>query len=164
MKPAGPPRRSSEAGFSLFEILTVMVVIGIVANIAIPATLCVMERGRATAIVADFKLVEQAAIEFHRDQGKCPRDAKRGRLPKDLRDYLVGKIVWSDPIRGLEYEWEYWIKKNGKPKKKKTGIAVGFSVRTKDRDLLAMIDKVYDGPFKLTSRKRGTFVIEPLTP
>ena len=61
----------------------------------------------------------------------------------------------------IQYDWDHWINRKGKARKPRTGVAVGFSVRTRDREMLAMIKEVWDRE-TYSTRDRVTFIIEPV--
>jgi hypothetical protein len=60
----------------------------------------------------------------------------------------------------IQYDWDNWLNRKGLPRKPRTGVAIGFSVRTRDRELLAMIKDVWDRD-AYSTRDRVTFIIEP---
>jgi hypothetical protein len=61
----------------------------------------------------------------------------------------------------IQYEWDNWINRKGLPRKPRTGVAIGFSVRTRDREMLAMIKNVWEGK-SYSTRDGLTFIIEPV--
>lgn len=163
MSPSRPWRyRHAQAGFSLIEVMTVMAVVGIVVNIAIPAWSYAIDRARAVSVVTDFRAIHQAAQQHYRDLGSYPEDGAAGEKPADLDEYLQGAIRWVHSGPDYTYDWEYWVKENGEPEKPASGVLVGLSVHTGDAEILARISAVYDGPFLMTGPERGTFVIEPI--
>lgn len=149
-------RKSTQNGLTLVEILIVVAIIGILANIAIPNLVEAMYRARATRILADFKIVEDAAIRYFIDHNEFPRDRRRGRMPPELEPYLEGRVQWRHP--DYEYDWENWSRR--RRGRGRAGILVGFTVFSRNERLLTTLDKVYDGPYLYVRRRRRTFPIQ----
>ncbi len=155
---------SNEGGFTLIEMLIVVAIIGILANIAIPVVRNNMYKAKAIRVVSDFLKVRRAAFEYYRDHGSYPRDYYPGKEPSELKPYLKGTVAWRYPVKGVLYDWENWVRRDGKPKHRWTKVLYGFSVTTRDRELIDAIRKVYDGPFHYTLGRNYTFVIDPVPP
>ncbi len=155
--------KTRQRGFTLVEVLVVVAIIGILANIAIPKVLEALRRAQAASVVADYLTIRQAVVEYQRDNSVYPRDRNYDRAERELGPYLEGRVEWNRPELGIRYDWENWVRKNGKPKHKKTGVLYGISVRTENTDLMEAISTIYDGEFKLTLRDRYTFVLEPIS-
>ena len=148
-----------ERAFSLIEFLIVFAVIGIIANIAIPAYVHAQLRTRATAIMTDFVSVRNSAQDYYNQNHVWPPDRGAGREPPEFSSYLQGRVRWNqDDVR---YDWQNWVKKDGQPnnKAKRSGVTVGFSVRTKDKKLLAMLENVWGNPLNSTYGWGVTFPI-----
>lgn len=151
--------KSSQQGFTLVELLVVVAIIGILANIAIPNTLRAMKRAQASSVIGDYLLIRQAVFEYHRDNGFYPRDRNKWRADRELGAYLDDRVDWTRDDLSVEYDWENWIRTNGRPKHKRTGVAYGISVRTENTALTEAINEIYDGEFKRTLRNRYTVVM-----
>jgi len=151
-----------EAGFTLIELLTVVAIIGILVNIAVPALRHQIKRAQAARVVTDFLAVQRAALQYYADHGSFPRDYHPGKEPPEFVPYLKHAVNWRRPIPGSRYDWENWVRRNGKPKHKWTGVLYGFSITTRDMDLVHAIEDIYDGPFHYTLGRNYTFVIQPL--
>jgi len=151
--------RHDRRGYSMIELLIVLALIGIVANIAIPAYNHARLRTEATALMADFVSVRNSAQDYHNQNGEWPRDRGAGREPPELSSYLHGRVRWNQG--DVRYDWQNWLGADGQPKNKakRSGVAVGFSVRAKDKELLAMLERVWGNPLNKTYGWGVTFPI-----
>ena len=59
-----PARRRDEAGAGILELLIVVAIVGILANITVPLLLYAVKRAQAQSIINDFLVVQQAAIQY----------------------------------------------------------------------------------------------------
>ena len=155
--PAG--RRSREAGFSLLELLIVCAVIGIIANILIPALYSALYRAKAARIMEDYNLVRTMASQHYVDHSFFPAETGPGIEPPELSSYLQGRLVWTHP--DYQYDWELWVDSSGNPTQPATGVIVGFSIVTTDPALAAAVHKIFKGTVLDTVPNHTTFIIEP---
>lgn len=65
-------RRSSDSGFTIVELLIVIVVIGILAAIVIVAFSGIQDRANSAAVQSDLKNFGKMATLFHADNGAYP--------------------------------------------------------------------------------------------
>ena len=92
---------SNSRGFSLIELLTVVVVLGILAGIALPTLRGATYRADAAKVVSDMEAVRFAVFEFREDNARLPGTAAWGTTPPDLAPYLD---QMSFTYRDLEYK------------------------------------------------------------
>ncbi len=85
----GTPRR----GFTLIELAVVLAILGIIANILIPALLLQLQKARALEIVAEFRAIRDAYLQYEADQGTSPRAWNRARAHPDLEPYLQHAVI-----------------------------------------------------------------------
>lgn len=146
-----------QRGFTLVEVLIVVAIIGILANIAISQVQEALWRARAASIVSDFVLVRKAALEFYRDNNRMPKNGTVAKPATELDPYLEGKVKWIAPNRWVgAYVWENW---EGKKHAERTGILYGFSLKQPNPGLVEAIARIYDGPFYETVYQKYTFPI-----
>jgi prepilin-type N-terminal cleavage/methylation domain-containing protein len=102
------PRKSSPAAFTLVEIMVVVVIIGLLAAMAIPAFQRSRERSLAARITNDFRQYDSAFQRFSMENGQPPAaPAAGGTIPAGMAGYLPaaytqgsvmgGSYVWSGP-------------------------------------------------------------------
>ena len=151
--------RSREAGFSLLELLIVCAVIGIIANIMIPALYSALYRAKAARIMEDFNLVRTMASQHYVDHSFFPAETGPGVEPPELSSYIQGRLVWTHP--DYQYDWELWVDGSGNPTQPGTGVLVGFSIVTSDPALASAVHKIFKGTVLDTIPNHTTFVIEP---
>ena len=102
-------KRKSDSGFTLIELMIVIVIIGILATMLIPKIMNAPDDAKRTAAKADIKTIESALKLYRLDTGTYPtteqglealiRKPDMAPVPKKWRDggYLDGTSVPKDP-------------------------------------------------------------------
>ena len=152
---AGTSRRKSRtAGFTIVELLIVIVVIGILATITIVAYNGIQQRARDTARKSDIATIQKALELYHIDNGGYPACSSapyqpgggRGSCYSDsggLVAALVPKYVNSlpiDPINNTDYRYRYFY-----GSKKTTDTS--YSGSADDNYILIIGYESQDGPY-----------------
>ena len=107
------PRSEGRGGFSLIELLTVIVVLGILATIAIPRFREAADRADAAVIVEDARTILQAGVVAFYENGQFPPDAAAGERPEALEPYLPGTdFIYEGTI---PYTWRTGVDAAGDP-------------------------------------------------
>ena len=145
-------------GFTLVELLVVILLLGILVRLAIPAYQSVTLRARAAAALSEIKTVQLAAYSYNIDTGKWPADVYPGIIPPELEPYLDDPGAFRGD--GYQLDWENWVLPDGSPMHPQTGVLLGISIVTEsDRLGQALVDLVGSGAAKYTLGENYTFVI-----
>jgi Tfp pilus assembly protein PilE len=73
-------QRTSERGITLFELLMVCGIIGLIAAIAIPIYQTALMKARRVALAGDFHELYTGFMRYHIDFGQFPSDSGGGAL------------------------------------------------------------------------------------
>jgi len=93
-------------GFTLVEIMIVVVVIGLLAAMAIPAFERSRINGNASRLANDFR-VFAGAFETHAlETGTWADDGNGNALPATVQPYLEGTSWTEAPVKGGWWDWE----------------------------------------------------------
>lgn len=78
----GGPRAPSRLGFTLIELVVVIVIIGIIAAIAMPSYQGLRERAQVAGAIAEVANLQQEIVEFRLLNNRLPTDL--GEIGRDL--------------------------------------------------------------------------------
>jgi len=94
------------AGFTLVEVLVVMIILGLLSGIALLKYLDMRATAKTAALAADFRAVTVAALNYYADNNEWPAESGPGQVPNGLRGYLPGGLTETleRPDYVLDYE------------------------------------------------------------
>lgn len=96
-------RRARRGGFTLIELVVVVLIVGILAAIAIPRYQEAVARADAAHILGDVNTIRLAAFEFLSSEGRFPSAGPFGSPPEEMEDLLPGGYDFEH--KGVEYRW-----------------------------------------------------------
>ncbi len=155
---AAMPRAADRpAGFTLVEILIVVVILGIIAAIVIPEITVGQEDTSAATFAANLRIAFEGVRLYRQKHFTYPADYGPGIVPKELVAYTKG-LKWDKPTPiGGKWDWDY----------KQFGYTAGVSVYLPDRsdEEMTRVDAILDDGDLITGafRKRNNgyiYVIE----
>ena len=128
-------RRRRSAGFTLVEIMIVVVIIGFLASMAIPAFQRVRRNVQNTAFANDLRLARNAAEQYIMEVGTYPPDGAAG-MPSELSPYMPSRINDGPTPVGGVWDWDY----------EQFGFKAGISVYKPTADAAQMqeVDRLVD--------------------
>lgn len=148
----------TDRGFTLVEIMVVVVIIGVLAGLALPAIAKVKQKALGARFMNDLRIARGMADLYVHEKGDWPPDGNAG-MPSELLEYLP-PAQWSRTpcIRGF-WDWDYNV----------FGFTAGLSVEnyTGPDSQLVAVDKAIDdgdlstGTFRKTSAVRVSLIFEP---
>lgn len=147
--------RSTEAGFTLLELLIVVAVIGVLAAIAIPNYQSSRDRAKAAVVVAELRNFSSAFFAFYTTNLEFPPDNHEA-IPPGMENLLPPQFEQTTAIGG-RYNWEG---PDGYPY---AGISISSGAEPR---LAQLVDKIMDdgnpgsGRFRITSNGRPTYILE----
>jgi general secretion pathway protein G len=97
---AEPNRRKSEQGFTLLELMIVMVIIGILAAIAVPAYVNAVRSAREATLKADLYTMRRAIDSYTVDKQKAPQS---------LEDLVQAGYLKSMPVDPFTHRSDTWV-------------------------------------------------------
>jgi prepilin-type N-terminal cleavage/methylation domain-containing protein len=115
------------AGFTIVELLTVMIVLGVLASIALLKYIDLRHRARAAQAAGDLQAVRIAAYSAWYETGTWPAEVGPGTVPAGLVSYLPQNFSFSRPDYTLD--WESFVPPGGGPT---AGMQVGVVITSAD--------------------------------
>ena len=116
-------------GFTLVELMVVVIIIGMLSTIAVPKFKDVRRKATATQIMGDFDVIRHAALSFYVDSSYFPDQAGSGVIPPGLVRYLPNGFTFKNPQWTIAFE--NWTAVDSK-EYLETGVAIGVSFTTPD--------------------------------
>jgi len=144
--------RLGSRGFTLVELLLVVVIIGLLSGIAQPSLHRALVKARAADVIGDLNVIKAAILTYRADLNAWPPDRNRGIIPPGLADYLPAGFSFKNPDYTLDYD-DWSTKKN-------TPFAIGLTYISNDRELgVAVLDMLGKNIWSDRSTKY-TWIIE----
>lgn len=156
---SGPRKpRLGRRGVTLIELLTVIVVIGILANIALPLYQNVSERADAAKVMSDYNAVKVGAFSYFSEQNTFPPSGAAGAVPPELVDFMPEgfRFTYGDAT----YRWRRWALPNGAPGGGTQQWVLGFTVASPNPFLLKAIENQFKGRITQSVNGQLTMLID----
>lgn len=82
-------------GFTLIEVLLVLVILGILAGLALPGVSVAIAKGDAAKVVSDARNIKVALRSYLESGGTLPRSRRWGQAPQGLEDHLPENMTFT---------------------------------------------------------------------
>jgi prepilin-type N-terminal cleavage/methylation domain-containing protein len=128
--------RRRRAGFTIVELLTVMILIGVLASIAILKYIDLRHRARASAAAGDLQAVRIAAYSAWYETGSWAGEVGPGVVPPGLVQYLPQNFSFNRPEYTLD--WENFVPPGGGPS---STMQVGVVITSADPRLRTALEQ-----------------------
>lgn len=149
-------RRKGRPGFTIVELLIVLLIVAILAGLAVPAYGKISLRARATAALADIEAIRTAAFAYNADTNRWPADVSRGIVPPELKPYLGEGFSFERGSYLLD--WDNWGL--GNADRSGRTVLLGVSLVTSEEALGdALVNLVGDKAAAFTIGEHYTFII-----
>ncbi|MEM9166776.1 MAG: prepilin-type N-terminal cleavage/methylation domain-containing protein [Planctomycetota bacterium] len=93
------------AGFTLLELVIVVVVLGVLAGVAVPRITHAGANARVNAAAKEFRQFEMALRLYHAHHGAFPPNQLSGVYPPELEGYYDEAYFNRAPPFGYEWDW-----------------------------------------------------------
>ena len=132
------PHPAAPRGFTLVEILIVVVILGVLAAIVVPAFGSAIGESRQGAFVSSLKAMVTGAELYQADTGMYLEDGSSGTIPTGLERYVdPSEFENGTPLGG---EWDTEFQDNGFT----SAIGVHFDADDPGDSFMEEVDALFD--------------------
>jgi prepilin-type N-terminal cleavage/methylation domain-containing protein len=93
-------------GFTLVELVAVIIVLAVLAAVAVPRYFDYRERAIASATIRDLRVINRAILAYNIDTGDWPVDVNQGVMPPEIANRLTGNPFRQPAPLGGWYDWQ----------------------------------------------------------
>jgi len=131
---------SRHRGFTLIEVLVVVVILAVLATIVIASFAVSVDDAKKSAFVSNLRAFARAAERYSFETGEYLEDSSSGELPADFDQYVnVGSWVGGTPIGGV---WDAEFNSFGVASA--LGVHFDGTGETRDDAYMTTIDDIFD--------------------
>lgn len=94
----------SRRGYTIIELLMVMIVVSILAGLAILRYIDLRQHAEVASIVSDLNNVRLGAYNYWADRDSFPPDAGAGVMPTGMEQYMGSSFKFAKPQYTLDWE------------------------------------------------------------
>jgi prepilin-type N-terminal cleavage/methylation domain-containing protein len=138
--------RARRSGFTLVEMLLVVVIISVLAGLAIPNYQNVVTKAKAANILGQIDVVNHAVESYLGDNNSWPAEAAVGAVPTGITNYLPANFSFTG--EDYQLDWE-----NG-------GGLIGVAVVTNNEGLGNALVQLAGAGRWFVSGNRYTFILD----
>jgi prepilin-type N-terminal cleavage/methylation domain-containing protein len=133
------PARHASRGFTLTEIMIVVIIIGLLCALAIPAFYVARISVQNTRFINDLRVASHAFEQYIMEHRTYPPDRTPGQVPPGMADYLRG-MKWTQ-VNSIGGQWDWDYQQFGC----KAGVSVYFGSRNEDARMTEIDRRIDDG-------------------
>lgn len=102
------PGHATYRGFTLVEIMVVVVIIGLLAALALPAFQRSQRASQNARAINDFRIFVQAFEVYNTQNGSWPPNASAGQIPTGMsRDFKEDAWQANPNVLGGRWNWDW---------------------------------------------------------
>jgi len=148
---------SRRGGFTFIELLVTLIIVGILANIAIPMMQTMKTRANAARVLSDFDVIRQAAYDAYASHDSFPPTGNWGQVPPDMVQSLPNGFKFQ--YQDVNYRWQLLGTAEGNPLAPGQPL-LGLELQSENLDLMSAILAGYHGALAFGGPDDFTLVIE----
>lgn len=119
----GLARDARVRGFTLVELIAIIVVLAILSGVAIPKVLNLRTRAMVSSTARSWKVLERAVNQYMMDNGNVPPpNVNDALMPPELNAYLSNSDFTRTPPTGGMWDYDEWSAFGG------AGVGLSVSV------------------------------------
>ncbi len=135
--------------YTLMEIMVVVVIIGLLASIALPAFKRILLKTHATTVVNNMRQFSSSFEQYSMEHGYWPADADENEMPVGMETEIKAQIWHQGVPGGHLYEWDF----------DQLNIIAAISIRPKDGNNSDPIFQAIDEMLDDGDIETGNFVL-----
>lgn len=144
-------------GFTIIELLVTLIIVGILANIAIPLMGVVKTRADAARVLSDFDVIRGAAYDVYATHDSFPPSGNFGQVPPWFVSSLPAGFKFQ--YKDVQYRWQLLGTAQGNPLSPGQPL-LGLELQSTNTPLMNAIYAGYHGALAFGGPNDFTLVIE----